>query len=75
MTLFMMALDAECCDADCPLCYVAFVLSVTSKLFMMSLVMLNVIMLNVMAPLTMHICSLPLALCVSFVGVWVCVGH
>ncbi len=29
-----MALDAECCYADCYLCWMAFVLSVTSKLYM-----------------------------------------
>jgi len=38
-----MALDAECCYADCHLCCVAFILSVASKFYMMSVVMLNVI--------------------------------
>jgi hypothetical protein len=33
-TLIIMALDAEYCYADCYLCSMAFVLSVTSKLYM-----------------------------------------
>jgi hypothetical protein len=43
MTLILLALDAECSYADCHLCCVAFILSVASKLYMMSVVMLNVI--------------------------------
>ncbi len=52
-----MALDAEYCCADCHSCSVAFMLSVTSKLTMLSVVMLNIVMLkvamlNVVAPST-----------------------
>ncbi len=43
-----MALDAEWCYADCHLCWVAFMLSVTSSLYMLSAVMLNVVMLSVL---------------------------
>ncbi len=43
----MMALDAEYCYADCHLCCVAFMMSVKSELYMLSVVMLNVVMLNV----------------------------
>ncbi len=50
MTLFMMALDAECCYADRHLCCVAFMLSASSKLYMLSVGMLSVVMLNVVAP-------------------------
>ncbi len=47
--------SAECCYADCHLCRVAFMLSATSKLYMLSVVrlnvfVLNVVMLNVVAP-------------------------
>ncbi len=50
-----MALVAEFCYADCHLCFVAFMLSVSSELYMLSVVMVNVvmlsvIMLNVVAP-------------------------
>jgi hypothetical protein len=38
---------AECCYADCRLCLVSFMLSVTNKPFMLRVVMLNVIMLSV----------------------------
>ncbi len=47
MTLSIIVLDAECCYADCHLGCMAFMLSVESKLYMLSVVMLNVIMLNV----------------------------
>jgi hypothetical protein len=55
MIFIMMAFDAECHYAECHLCCVAFMLSVASKLYMLSVVllsvvMLNVVMLNVMEP-------------------------
>ncbi len=50
--LSVMALDAECCYADGHLWSVAFMLSVTSKVNMLSVVMLSVVMLNVVAPNT-----------------------
>ncbi len=55
MTLSIMALDAKCCYAHCHLCWVTFVLSVASKLNMLSVIMLSavmpsVIILNVVAP-------------------------
>jgi hypothetical protein len=46
MPLIMMALDSQCCYADCHLYYVAIMLSVTSKFYMLSVIMLNVVMLN-----------------------------
>jgi hypothetical protein len=45
-----MALDAEWRYADCHLCGVAFMLSVASKFYMLSVVMLSVVMMNVVAP-------------------------
>jgi hypothetical protein len=42
-----MVLDAECSYADCHLCSVEFMLSVASKLYMLSAVVLNVVMLSV----------------------------
>jgi hypothetical protein len=47
MTFIIMAVDAECCYADCYLCCVAFMLSVESKLYTLSVIMLSVIMLSV----------------------------
>jgi hypothetical protein len=47
ITVFsIMALNAECCFADCHFCWMAFLLSVTSKLYMLSVVMLNVVAPN-----------------------------
>ncbi len=40
-----MALDIECCYADCHLCFV--LLSATNKTYMLSVIILNVIMLSV----------------------------
>jgi hypothetical protein len=42
----MMVLDAECCCAYCHLCFVAFMLSVSSEFYMLSVVMVNVVMLS-----------------------------
>ncbi len=47
-----MALDAESCYADSHLCRIAFMLSVASKLYTLSVIMLSVVMLNVVASRT-----------------------
>ncbi len=41
---------AEHCNGECRLCSMSFMLSVTRKPFMVSVILLNVIMLNVVAP-------------------------
>jgi hypothetical protein len=37
-------------NAECHLCLVLFILSITNKLFMLSTIMLNAVMLSVVAP-------------------------
>ncbi len=45
-----MALNTYCCYAECYLCLVSIMLSVTNKPIMLSVVKLSVIMLNDVAP-------------------------
>jgi hypothetical protein len=51
ITTLSMTLYVEYCYAEYHLCWMPFILSVTNKPFMLSVVMLNVVMLNVMVPL------------------------
>jgi hypothetical protein len=76
MTLSTMA---ERCYAECHLCLLSFMLSVTYKLIMLIVVMLNVVMmtvivLSVVAPFYEYkICSILHCVCVCVcVCVWVC---
>ncbi len=47
-TISINAVDTECFYAECQLCWMSFMLSVTNKSFMLSIIMLKVIILNVM---------------------------
>jgi hypothetical protein len=55
-TLSIMEFGTEYCYAECHLCCMSFMLSVTNKPFMLNVVMPSVIMLNAMAPA--HYCKL-----------------
>jgi hypothetical protein len=39
-----------CCFSECHLCWVSFLLNVTNKSLMLSVIMLNVVMLSVVVP-------------------------
>ncbi len=45
MTISVMALDPEGCYAECHLCWVSFILSVTNKPSMLSVILLSVVAL------------------------------
>ncbi len=41
-----MTIDIECCYAKCHFLWVSFILSVTNKPFMLSVIIMNVVMLS-----------------------------
>jgi hypothetical protein len=55
-----MALDQECCDADCHLSWMSFMMSVASKPIMLSVIMLNVVVPSIVALSQSHQCRIQL---------------